>query len=130
MQSAMDELGIAWLKLRSCVDDLASEHRHYLDFFERAVDAYLVTDPLGVIVEMNGAAVDLLERRRYYLRGKPLAALVTPDQRGEFRSRLRGLSRPASWRSAVAVRGEPHAVEFSARRIPGQGICWRLQSLQ
>ena len=128
MHAAMDELRTAWLKLRSCVDELTSERQHYLDFFERAEDAYLVTDPLGVIVEMNGAAVDLLERRRFYLRGKPLAALVSPDERREFRRQLQGLSRPAQWRSSFAAHGRRVAVELRARPLPGaRGIVWLLE---
>src|SRR5690242_12236580 len=125
MTPAMDELKTAWLKLRSCVDELTTERQHYIDFFERAEAAYLVTDRLGVILEANGAAVDLLERRRYYLRGKPLAALVSPNERREFRDRVSGLAGSACWHGALQGRGGATPVEFTARAMPAGGICWR-----
>jgi PAS domain-containing protein len=126
----MDELRRAWLKLTSHVDVLASERQHYLDFFEGADAAYLLTDRLGVIVEANGAAVDLLERRRYFLRGKPIAAMVPVEERHRFRDRLSGLVDAARWRGTVQARGGARSVEFSARLIPGRGVCWRLDRLQ
>src|SRR5438105_7382619 len=80
-KGAMDDLKAAWLELNARVDDLAAMRQQYLDFFERATQAYLVTDRGGVIEEANGAAVDLLQRRRRELRRKPLATLVPLGQR-------------------------------------------------
>ncbi|HUQ26027.1 MAG TPA: PAS domain-containing protein [Burkholderiales bacterium] len=134
MQSK-DELTKAWRELRSIVDELTTERQHYLDFFERADDAYLVTDAVGVILEANGAAVDLLERRRYFLAGKPLSALVG-TQRDDFRERLAGLSTaPAGWRLSLAVRGRAVEVEVSTRPMgrageSPSGICWLLRPVQ
>jgi PAS domain S-box-containing protein len=127
MLQAMDELRSAWLKLRSFVDDQASQRQHYLAFFEHADAAYLVTDRLGTIVEANGAAVDLFDRRRSFLKGKPLAALVAPDERREFRRQLHALSRPRQWRSCFASQGRRIEVELRARPIPeSRGIVWLL----
>lgn len=128
MLAGMDELRDAWLNLKSYVDDLTHERQHYLDFFEQADAAYLVTDPRGKILEANGAAVDLFDRRRADLRGKPLAALVSPEERREFRLRLQGLSRPAQWRCAFASQGRRIEVELRARPIPqARGIVWLLR---
>src|SRR5262245_64976659 len=128
-KDAMDELRTAWLKLKSHVDELTSERQHYIDFFERAEAAYLVTDRLGVILEANGAAVDLLERRRYYLRGRPLASLVSPWKRREFRDRLSGFGDATTWRGSVQARGSDLTVMFSVRPVPGRGLFWRLAPL-
>ena len=127
MQQAVDELRSAWLKLKSFVDDLASERQHYIDFFERAEAAYLVTDRDGKILEANGAAVDLFDRRRSYLKGKPLAALVAPGERREFRRQLQGISRPAQWRSCFATQARRIEVDLRARPMPeSRGIVWLL----
>ena len=130
MAQAMDELRTAWLKLKSCVDDLTSERQHYLAFFERAEQAYLITAANGRIVEVNGAAVDLFDRRRQYLRGKPLLALVAPAERREFRRQLQGLSRPAQWRSSfAAAQGRRVEVELRARPMPSaRGIIGSLSA--
>lgn len=124
----MDELRTAWLKLKSFVDDQARERQHYLAFFEHAADAWFVTDARGRIVEANGAAVDLLDRRRKYLTGKPLVVFVAPEARGEFR-RCSGLP-AARWQSCIQSRGRRTHVEFSARAMPGRGVCWRVRPVQ
>ena len=130
MIQAMDELRTAWAKLQSRVDELASERLHYLDFFEGAEAPYLVTDTHGHILEANGAAVDLFNRRRQHLRGKPMVVLIAPADRREIRARMLRLSGAASWQGAIESGGRRVAVEFSARPIPGRGICWRLRPLQ
>ena len=128
MPLAMEEIRTAWLKLKSYVDDLTHERQHYVDFFERAEAAYLVTDAHGTIVEANGAAVDLLDRRRRQLIGKPIVTLVSAAERRRFRDRLPRLARAADrWRGDLHSRGRLLAVELSARPIPGQGICWALR---
>lgn len=123
----MDELRTAWLKLKLFVDEQAGKRQHYLAFFEQADSAYLVTDARGRIVELNGAAVDLFDRRRQYLRGKPLAVLVAPGGRREFRRQLQGISRPAQWRSSFTAQGRHIDVELMARPIPAGGIVWSLR---
>jgi PAS domain S-box-containing protein len=126
-KDVMDQLRSAWLQLKSFVDDQASQRQHYLDFFENAEAAYLVTDRDGRIVEANGAAVDLFDRRRHYLKGKPLAAFVAPDERREFRRQLQGISRPVQWRSCFATQGRQFEVELRARPMPeARGIVWSL----
>jgi PAS domain S-box-containing protein len=127
-KDAMDELRTAWLKLNLFVEEQARRRQHYLAFFEHAEAAYLVTDAGGKIVEANGAAVDFFDRRRTYLKGKPLAALVSPDRRREFRQKLQGLSRASQWRSSFAAQGRQVAVELRARPLPAaRGIVWSLQ---
>lgn len=124
----MDELRNAWLKLKARVEDLATERQQYMTFFERADDAYVVTDGDGTIVAANGAAVDLFARRRSHLKGKPLAVLVAPEARREFRQL--GLAPAARWQGCIESRGHRRIVEFSGRAMPGRGACWLVRPLQ
>ena len=138
MTGQIEELKAMWLHLRAHVDQLADERQHYQEFFERSSEAYVATDAYGTIGEANGAAVDILERRKHYLRGKPLTALIALERRAEFRRNLRALLARApgsqgSWCSTVVAPGERKEVTFTARLITRasriDGICWRLESL-
>lgn len=137
MTAELEDLKAIWLDLRAHVDQLAGERQQFLDFFEQSPEAYLVTDAAGTIVDANGAAVDILQRRRRVLRGKPIAALVALDRRTEFRGNLRRLAAGESGarRSFSTVFEAPELrteVQLSARLIErGQGIggiCWLLQA--
>ena len=139
MQAELEELKALWLDLRAQVDRLADERQHYLDFFEQASEAYVVTDANGTIVDVNGAAIDILQRRRLYLRGKPLASLVALERRRDFRERLRALAagEPAptrAWGTILEAPGLRTDVTLVARRIEREGrfagLCWRLEALQ
>jgi PAS domain S-box-containing protein len=128
-----EELKTIWLDLRAHVDQLIDEQQHYQEFFEQASEAYVVTDAYGTIGEANGAAVDILQRRKRYLRGKPLTALVALERRAEFRRNLRALlaqapGARASWPSIVVAPGVRLDVVFTGRLMARGGICWRLES--
>jgi len=138
MAADLEELKAMWLHLRAHVDLLASERQQYLDVFEQASEAYVVTDADGTIVDLNGAAVDILQRRKRYLRGKPLTVLVALEQRAQFRSRLRALRErdpraERSWRTIFVAPELRLDVELTARPIERTagiaGICWRLEAL-
>ena len=104
MTAQLEELTEMWLHLRAHVDQLADERQHYYEFFEHSTEAYLVTDTYGTIGEANGAAVDILQRRKRYLRGKPLTALIALERRAEFRRNLRTLVAQAPGaRASVSV---------------------------
>ncbi|HYR37425.1 MAG TPA: PAS domain-containing protein [Burkholderiales bacterium] len=137
MAQELEELRIAWLGLKARVEQLAAERQQYLEFFEQAAEAYVVTASDGRIVEANGAAVDVLQCRRGHLLGKPLAVFVALDRRLEFRGRLAAIARRApaaepGWRTVLASRGERIEVRLTARVIerPDGGICWRLEPTQ
>ena len=104
----MSDLKAVWLDLRAHVDQLAGERQQYLDFFEQSPEAYLVTDAQGTIAEANGAAVDILQRRKQHLRGKPFAVFVAAESRNEVTLTARLIDRP----EGVG------------------GICWRLEAVQ
>lgn len=61
---------------------------HYQDLFDRAPDAYLVTDNEGNLREANIAAVRLLHARTDRLIGSSLASFVSGTERRTFRSML------------------------------------------
>jgi PAS domain S-box-containing protein len=124
----MDELQAAWCELKARVDELGAERQQYLDLFELARDAYLITDADGVIREANGAAVDLLQRRRQALRGKPLAVFIPVTRRHAFRSRVRSIAGEA-WRSRELVRADEAVIEVDVlvRRAASGALCWRLR---
>jgi len=134
MAPELDDLKAVWLGLEAEVDELAAERQHYIDFFEQASEAYLVTDLAGIIGEANGAAVDLLQRRKRELRGAALAAAVTLDHRPEFRRWLASLAGDALHvlRTVALAGGERIELELAARLIgtpPGAGgISWRLRA--
>jgi PAS domain S-box-containing protein len=139
MTAELAELQALWLELRTHVDGLAGERQQYQDFFEQASEAYVITDSHGTITETNGAAVDILQRRKHYLRGKPITALIALEKRAEFRQRLRALREretqaERSWRTIFVAPELRTEVELTARVIerPGGvgGICWRLEAIQ
>ena len=134
----IEHLKAMWLDLQAHVDELAGEHQQYVEFFEQSPEAYLVTAADGSIVEANGAAVDILQRRKRYLRGKPFAALIALDHRPRFRERLRALlsgspGAERSWRTVIVSPELRTEVNLTARLIgPPQargGVCWRLDPL-
>ena len=134
MTVELEDLKAMWQGLKAHVDLLAGERQQYLDFFEQSPEAYLVTDAQGTIAEANGAAVDILQRRKQHLRGKPMVVLVALEQRGEFRRRLHAIAAgtpQAPWLATLLAPESRTEARLSARRIgpPGEdaGICWLLQ---
>jgi PAS domain S-box-containing protein len=91
----LEELNVAEEEMRQQADELVmtrgqleSERLRYMELFNEAPDAYLVTDELGVVREANRAAEQMLQIDRIWLRGKPFAALVEEDFRQAFRLML------------------------------------------
>ena len=129
---------MSWLSLQAELDQLADEHRQYQAIFEQAEQAYLVSDASGTIREVNGAAVDILQRRRRHLQGKALAAFIALERRAEFRERLAKLcsgeaAADGAWRTIVESPGLRTEVTLTARLIgpreAARGVCWRLESV-
>ena len=79
---------------------LEAERQRYLELFEFAPDAYLVTDTEGIIQEANHTATVLLNIPQHYLIGKPLAVFVPEVDRLHFRRELnllKGRDRVLEW---------------------------------
>ena len=64
---------------------LEAERQRYLELFEAAPVAYLVTDPMARVCEANRAAAALFGVAQGFLAGKPLAAYVDGTDRWGFR---------------------------------------------
>lgn len=131
------DLDALWREVGAHVERLAREHAHFQDFFEQSDEAYLVTDAQGTIVDLNGAATDILQRRRAALRGQPLAGFVALDRRAQFRAWLARLSggdagAPRACRTVIETPEMRRDATLSARAIDRPegltGICWLLQS--
>jgi diguanylate cyclase (GGDEF)-like protein/PAS domain S-box-containing protein len=96
-------------ELESARQALDSARRSYLELFELAPDADLVTDPAGVIAGANRAAAVLLGVSGRALVGKPLAVFLGESDRRTFYTKLRKLSEPGArgprdWELAVLPR--------------------------
>jgi|1186.fasta_scaffold25522_3 PAS domain S-box-containing protein len=133
----LQDLKAVWLDLRTRVDQLADERQHYLDFFEQSSEAYVVTDAEGTIVDANGAAVDVLQRRRGDLKGKSIAAMVALERRTEFRARVRKVTArepgiTGEWSTIFQAPGLRADVTVRVRPIERAGtvagLCWLLQA--
>lgn len=103
---------------------LESALRHYQDLFDRAPDAYIVTDDEGIIREANVAAVRLLDARLDRLIGSSLASFVSGPERREFRftvSRVASGERPpgddGEWLLKLRPRGS-ETVEAACSAAP------------
>jgi PAS domain S-box-containing protein len=116
LKNALEELRVAEEELRQQNEQLAATHlaldgerRRYQELFEFAPDAYLVTDPSGIVRQANRSASSLLRVASKFLTGKALAAYIAPEDRSEFRALL----------SDMASRTGSHTVGF--RLQPREG---------
>lgn len=139
LASTLEELRVSEEELRSQADTLAESHfdleaelRRYRDLFQQAPDAYLVTDPDGVIREVNQAAAALLGARTEYLAGKPFAVFVHEEDRRGFRRQLawaRETGKLAGWQLRLVSRaGATLRLEISIAAGDGGGeLRWILR---
>jgi PAS domain S-box-containing protein len=95
LELSYEELAVAEAELRAQYEDIASsqlqlerERARYRDLFERAPVPYLVTDPVGTILDANFAAANLLGADAQWLRGKPVQTFVPLGGRPRFRQSL------------------------------------------
>jgi len=85
---AEEELHLQNEQLAASREILESERLRYQHLFDFAPDGYLVTDPLGVILEANVAASVLFNMPQRQVVNKPLAAFIHRDARRAFRTEL------------------------------------------
>src|SRR5207248_5206071 len=90
MRMAIEELYVAEEELRLQHEELLGvraeledQRRGYEELFQLAPDAYLVTNPLGIVREANRAAAELLGIESHFLIGKPLITYVDADDRAD-----------------------------------------------
>jgi PAS domain S-box-containing protein len=95
LKVALEELRVAEEELRQQNEELSATHleldlerQRYQELFEFAPDAYLVTDPSGIVRQANRFASRLLRVPPEFLAGKALAAYIATEDRSSFRALL------------------------------------------
>jgi len=95
LASSLEELKVAEEELRAQNAALVAQRaainanvRHYRELFLQAPAPVLITDIFGTIAEANLAAGRLFRREPEFLTRKPLAAMIPPSRRDEFRRRF------------------------------------------
>ena len=145
-QDALEELGTALEELRTAEEELRqqneelatarivieAERQRYLDLFEHAPDAYLVTNLGGVILEANNPAETLLRVSPRLLSGKPLVLFVAEPERKDFHTllqRVQSGQRPLRCELTIAPRsGEPIAAAAMVAPVcDAQGVAQSLR---
>jgi signal transduction histidine kinase len=88
---AEDELRGKLEELARMGERLDAERERFVELFEHAPDAYVVTDRAATMREINAAAVELFGLEHRFLRGKPLSAFVDEEQLAAVTRALAGL---------------------------------------
>jgi hypothetical protein len=111
----------------------------YRELFEFAPDAYLVTDPAGIIQQVNLAAVALFGCPKEFLQGKALPFYMTADARRDFFGRLARLSTQRetslAWGARLQPpRGGPVDVDLTVTVVPAPegkpgGLRWLVRDV-
>lgn len=98
LETANEELRRQNEALEELQAELARQRQEYMDLFESAPVAYLVTDAAGRISRANRAAAELLGVQPQFLAGKPLLVFVSGEERVAV---ARGLADAASRQGPV-----------------------------
>ena len=91
------------------------ERMLYRDLFDRAPDAYVVTNAAGVIADANNAAATMFGRKLSHLVGKPLAVFVAEGSRRDFRHALLHLGRRTHATLELEFEGAGRRFDVDAR---------------
>ena len=125
LRVSLQELEVLWEEMQAQGERMATQHQRYIEFFENAPDAYLVTDLFGNIHEANGNAARLLNTRQRSLILKPLQSFLGEEDREFMRTQLNVPELKASgetreWEGSVIPKGEtPIPVCFRLRARAG-----------
>ncbi|MBC1219895.1 PAS domain S-box protein [Nostoc sp. UCD121] len=92
MQIANEDLQQQNEELFNAQQSLIAQGQRYQELFEEVPDAYLVTDPTGVIQEANSAAQNMLNISKNFLLGKPLGIFVLEKELIAFHLKVTHLS--------------------------------------
>lgn len=140
MRLQHEELVVAEEELRAQLDELGrmglrleAERERYADLFERAPDAYLVTDRFGVIRDANAAAVQLFALEIRYLRGKPISAFLDPSAVRSMNDALDTLERGVNRLIELGIRprggGQVPVIAHVSLTSRGQRLLWNLREV-
>lgn len=127
--TASEELQVACEELRQQNEVLAAareqieaERQRYQDLFELAPDAYLVTDPEGVIQEANQAATQLFQIAQRFLIGKPIVSFVPESERRRLRTALLTVQQVGQLRDATFLFQPRHGSPFTAAIVVASNL--------
>ena len=117
--------------------DPSAYRLRYQEAFEFSLDARLITDEQGVIVEANHAAASLLGCRKEFLIGKPLGLFVIDGNRNLFYQcllRLIRVSGSDEFEVKLGRGDKPRDVAMKVSRGDGEpgrvaGLRWLLQDI-
>ncbi|WP_417530617.1 PAS domain-containing protein [Marinobacter lipolyticus] len=112
MQTYQVELDLLYEQLQANEQEITEELAHYKALYTQAPAAYLIVANDGDIIDGNQAADILFGDSAQPLTGKPLYALLAPDQRGSVDALLRNTGEPGSGRRSA----ESVVVELPDRR--------------
>lgn len=148
LSNSVEELTVTAEELRRQNDELAAtrslvdaERQHYKELFEFAPDGYIVTDPYGIIREINSSAAKLLGVRQGFPVGKPLSVYVLGEERLIFYqllSRLRRGESVLNWQTEFRpVKKTPFYAELTVSAladpssVEGQllGVRWLIRDI-
>ena len=110
----LDDLREQVHSLRRASARLERERSKYIDLFEHAPDAYLVTDAAGTIADANVAAGALFRADPSSLVGRSLTAFVTEQDTANFDAFLQSLTGP----EAPGAERDRRAARIVARMRP------------
>lgn len=135
LRGLLEELHIQRELVDTTRRHLEAERERVAETFRLAPDAYLVTDPDGVIQDANRAACALLGEDEGGVAGTPLAGFVAPARWQALERRLAELRRgadAAEWEMRLQPRQGPYvdaAVTAAAVREDGAvvGVRWMLR---
>jgi len=91
LQIAIEELLIQNEELASVKASLTRERERYQHLFQSGLEAYLIADKYGTILEANQTAAKLLNVSSQFLVGKPIAVFVDELERQIFCLKLTSL---------------------------------------
>jgi len=104
LQKSQDDLRQHLAVLRPTQAALTTERDYYQDLFQWAPEGYLVSDPQGIIKDVNQAISTLLEIAPQDLIHQSLANFVSVADRQDFQSHLSHLSWPRPWKIRLQTR--------------------------
>ncbi|HEY4595844.1 MAG TPA: ATP-binding protein, partial [Thermoanaerobaculia bacterium] len=114
LEVAYEELEQQNQELLTTREQLEAQRHRYLQLFDQAPFAYLVTDGQGVVEEANQTAVRLLGILPQFFAGKPFTAFLAVTDRNRFRDLL-----PRVREGAAAVEAEMTVRRRDGTTFPG-----------
>ena len=137
VRAQLDDLRIQREMLDTVRRQLETEREQLRELFRLAPEAYLVTDPAGVVQEASRATEELLREPEGALAGRALAEFLSEPRRAAMERRLQELARGAEraeWQTRLTPgTGEPLdvAVVVSAAREGRElvGLRWLLRDV-